>query len=208
MLAVQMQRNCKQRMEPGYFKLYIHGLMSTSPLSFWVLAHSAVTRARAKLSVVSTDVRKGRIASLLNFCEPWCDVFILRVLRISSWRRGDSVTASLGSREEWVLFCFVLFSNNRLGFGDRSLAFCPFVSQALFKIPRAAVLMKIQWNMKSHRHQFLNPSLTRPLVYLPNKSTGPNLPYVVCFKESWFLIENSCECGFKGLDYWVQIWAN
>jgi len=76
MLAVHMQRNFKQRMELGYFRLDTHGLMRTSPLSLWVLDGSEVTRASANLSVVSTFVRKGRRISLLNFCGPWCEFHV------------------------------------------------------------------------------------------------------------------------------------
>ena len=103
MLAVQRQKNFKERMEPRYFRLDIHVLMSTSPILFWLLDCSVVTWAFAKLSVLYTFVRKGRRVSLLKFCDPCHEVFMLTVLMVPPWRRGDSVPASLGYREWWVL---------------------------------------------------------------------------------------------------------
>ena len=84
MIAVQRQSDVKERMELGYFRLDIHGLMSTSQLWFWVLAFSVMRRARANLSVVFTFVRKGRRISLVKFCEAWCEVFMLMALRVPS----------------------------------------------------------------------------------------------------------------------------
>ena len=55
-----------------------------------------VTSIRANLSVVTTFLRKGIRISLVNICEPGCKVFMLRDLRVLSWRRGDSVPASIG----------------------------------------------------------------------------------------------------------------
>ena len=147
MLAVHRQRNFKQRLKLGYFRLDIHGLMRTSPHSLWVLAGSVVTRASANLSVVSTFVRKGRRISLLKYWESWHEVFILMALRILSWKRGDSVPASLGSREGWVV------SHNRLGLGNRRLTLQLIVRQAFVKVAQTSVLMQMQWDMKCHRHQ-------------------------------------------------------
>ena len=112
-------------------------------------------------SVVSSFVRKGRRIYLVNFCEPWHEVFMLRVLRVPSWKRGDSVPASLGSRKGWDFFL------NRLGLGNRRLVLQHIVSQNLVKNAQARVLKQMQWDMKSHRHQFLNPSSTRPLSNSP-----------------------------------------
>ena len=53
-------------MTTGYFRLDIHSLMSTIPLSPWVLVGSVVNRASARCSVASTFVRKGRRLSLMN----------------------------------------------------------------------------------------------------------------------------------------------
>ena len=119
--------NFKQRMELGYFRWDIHVLLSTSPLSHWVLAGSRVTRGSANFSAVSTFVIKGKRFSLVNFCEPRHEVFLLTVSRAPSWRREDSVPVSHESREGWVYF------HNRLLLGNRKLTLWPIISQA-FKI--------------------------------------------------------------------------
>jgi len=136
MLAVQRKRNFKQRLEPRYFRWDIHGLMSQSPRLLWVLAGSLFTRASANLSVEMTIFIKGSRISLLNFCEPWLEVFIWSVLRVPNWRRGDSVPASPGSRERWVV------SHNWLCLGDISLAFWHIVTQPLVKIAQTGFLCK------------------------------------------------------------------
>lgn len=168
-------------MEPGYFSVDIRGLISTSPFLLWLLAGDVVNRASDNFSMVTTIVRKWRRISLLNFCKSWSEVFMLSVLSVPSWRRGDSVTANLWSRERWVS------SHNWLALGDRRLALHPIVSQALVKIAQTGVLMPIQWDMKSPRHQFLNHPYTRPPVHLPKEYTRSNFPCVFCCREadSW-----------------------
>ena len=56
----------------------LHGWMSTSLLSLWVLAGSVVTRASANLTVVSTFVIMGWRITLVDFCVLSYDVFMLR----------------------------------------------------------------------------------------------------------------------------------
>ena len=58
------------------------------------------------------------------------------------------------------------------------------------------VPMQMQWDMKSHRHQILNPTCTRQIVHLPSEFKRQSS---LCglMEESWFLIEPSCECGEK-----------
>ena len=122
--------------------------------------------------------RMGRKCSLVNVCEPRCVVFMLRIFRIPSWRRGDSVLASNGSREGWVV------SHNRLGLGDRRLALWQIVIQALVKMAQSSVWLQMQWDMKSHRYQFLNPPFTIPLVPLPSEFTSHNHSSVVCCRKA------------------------
>lgn len=140
-----------QRKEPWYFRLDIPGLLSKPPLSLWVLVGNMVTRASANLSVVSTFVRMGRRLSLVNFWKPWREVFMLRALRVPTWRIWDSDPASSGSREGWV------FSHKRLGLCYWRLVLWHIVRQALLKIAQTGFLLQMQWDMKSHSHQFLNP---------------------------------------------------
>ena len=173
MLAVQRQRNFKQRMDLGYFWLVIYGFMSTRPLSLWVLAGSVVTRASSKFSVMSTFVRKGR--SLWWNSEGLGVKNLLDCLEGNSWRRGDSVTASHGSREGWIL------SNNRLVLGDRYLAFWPIFRQALLKMVHTGILMQIQWD-KKNLHQFLNSQCTTQIVHLARECIRPNLCVLCCRK--------------------------
>lgn len=88
-------------MELAYSSLDIHGLISTNPISLWILACSVVMRARviANLSVVFTFVSRERRVSVVNFSDPRSEVIMLIVLRFPSWRRGVIVPASHGSRE-------------------------------------------------------------------------------------------------------------
>ena len=177
MLAVQRQGNFKQRMVLISFRFDNHGVMSKSPFSLWVLAGSVMPRATANISVVFIFVNSGRRISLVNFCEPGCEVFLLRVLRAPFWMKGGSVAARRGSRDRWVV------SHNRLGLDDQRLGLWPIVSQVFVKIAQISVLMPIQWDMKSHRDQFLNPPCTRPLVHVPSESTSPNIPSVGCCRK-------------------------
>ena len=201
MIAVQRQWNFKQRLKPWYFRLDIHRLMSISSLSLCILAGSMVNSPSAKLSVVSSFVRKAIRIYLVNFCKPWHEVFILRVLRVHSWRRWNSVPARCGSRDAWD------FSINRLGLSERKLVLWHIVSQALVKNAQTGVLKQIQWDMKSHRHQFLNPSSTRLLLTSP---VNPQVLIFLTWSDAGKLILDSTLrwMWLKRFNFWVQIWAN
>ena len=109
------------------FQVRYPRVIEQTPLSLWVLAGNMVTRASANLSVVSTFVRMGRRLSLVNFWKPWREVFMLRALRVPTWRIWDSDPASSGSREGWV------FSHKRLGLCYWRLVLWHIVRQALLK---------------------------------------------------------------------------
>ena len=81
-------------MKPGYFSLDIHGLMRTNPISLWVMDGNILTQASTNMSVVSTLVIKRIKVLEGNFCKPWHEALMLRVLRVPSWKGGASDTAS------------------------------------------------------------------------------------------------------------------
>ena len=112
-------------------------MMRTNPHALWLLAGSVQTRASSNFAVMSTFGKEGRRASLLNFCEPGHEAFMLRVLRVPSWKRGKL------SLKVLVLEKNEFFSNNRLGLGEGILVFWPIVIQALVKIAQTGVLMQM-----------------------------------------------------------------
>ena len=124
MLVVKRQRNYKQKIEEGDLMLYFHGVMSTNLLFLWVLA------SQCQIFCDVHNSRMERMVCLEKCCEPWHVVFMLTVLRVTPWRRGDFIPASLESIEGLVV------SYNRLDLGDRSLALSPIVSQACSRLLR------------------------------------------------------------------------
>ena len=62
------------------------------------------TKASAKFPLVYTLVRMGSRVSLVKSCEPYHEVFMLRVLRVTSWRRGDSVVQVEGLKKDEFFF--------------------------------------------------------------------------------------------------------
>ena len=164
-------------MKPGYFRWDFHGLMSTSPLSLWVLDDSVVTWASASSFVVSTSVREGRSVSLVILHKPWGEVSIWGSWGFSLGGEGTLSLQIVGLKKDEEC------PKYRTVFAWPKTHTLANVSQDFVKVSQTFVLMQIQWDMKSHRLHLLNPPITGPSVHFHSESPR-TYPCVVCCRKA------------------------
>lgn len=162
-------------MKQGYFRWIFYRWISTSPLSLWVLTGSVDTRASASLFGASTILTNGRGVTLTTLHELCGEGFNWTILRVPSWRRGNSIPANPGSRDGCGMFQI------QTGFGWQKTCTPADYQSGLSQECSTSIQMPIQWDMESHTLHFPNPSRTIPAVLLPSKSPRPDHPGMVCF---------------------------
>lgn len=134
MLAVQRQRNYKQCIEQGYFRLDNHGLMSTNPLLLvcWLVGWWPGPVPTCQCWQQLLDREEGSLW--------WTSVSL--GIKSSCWVSWVFPLGGQGTLSLQVLGLWKdeFFSHNRLGLGDISLELQPIVCKAFVKIAQTGVL--------------------------------------------------------------------
>ena len=108
----------------------------------------------------------------MNHHEPWVEVFKLRVLRVPSWRRGDTALTieCLEKDEEYPVY--------RLSLGDRKLHSSALSARAFSRLLRPVFGCQFS-EICRVKDSILKSLCMSPDVHLPSESTLPYFPGVV-----------------------------